>query len=106
MRSGRERAVGTGFSLVELLVALALLGLIVFMAMPLLVGSMERIMYGRQASQDIYQLQQQLELSIATGNPASAATAVVLRNGTVIMEPVVDVYQDDVGSLRYFRLAP
>lgn len=53
-----------GFTLVELMVALAILMLIVFAFTPLLVGSIERIHYAGDKSEALYQGQADMEVNI------------------------------------------
>lgn len=53
-----------GFTLIELVIALAILMLIVFAFTPLLVGSVERIFYAGAKSEALYQGQAEMEVNI------------------------------------------
>lgn len=86
-----------GFTLVEVIVAMALLAIIITFTSPLILHSYERIMWSRTESVSIYEKQRNLETKI-DDNDISGTGSAVINSGAPIS---VDIFQE--GSLIYFR---
>lgn len=87
-----------GISLLEIVVALALLAIFVAAFTPLIVNSYEAIMWSGEKSVAVYEKQEQMEAKIISD--AYNTTGIVRLNGGAPVN--VKVFED--GSLKYFIL--
>lgn len=101
----------SGFSLVEILVALAIIALFVTVSVPLFSGSVERIMWAGEESEEAYKVQEDMDRSIVSGGGIRIPGTVVIEfNGGSITPGSIDVEKITVTGpgivLDFFRPIP